>query len=140
MKALDGPRAEGKATAFARLGVLASKTDAYDPMDREHHESDTKGEQGNQFHTVLKEARELRRTGKLLDFGSRIQCPVVAIHGDYDPHPADGVRDPLSSVLKSFRFVLLENCGHKPWIERQAREKFYATLKAELGGQVRPDC
>jgi pimeloyl-ACP methyl ester carboxylesterase len=50
--------------------------------------------------------------------GKNIECPVVAIHGDYDPHPADGVRIPLSNVLKDFRFILLGKCGHVPWFER----------------------
>lgn len=132
IRKLGGPYTEGKASAFARLGALASKTDEYDPIDPEPDEPDVNGGQSNEFHAVLKEGQEMRKTGKLLDLGNRIQCPIVAIHGDYDPHPAEGVRGPLSAVLKSFRFVLLENCGHKPWIERQARGKFYATLRAEL--------
>jgi pimeloyl-ACP methyl ester carboxylesterase len=57
---------------------------------------------------------------------------VIAIHGDYDPHPAEGVQKPLSSVLRDFRFVLLEKCGHTPWLERQARESFYHILKEEI--------
>jgi pimeloyl-ACP methyl ester carboxylesterase len=57
---------------------------------------------------------------------------VIAIHGDYDPHPAEGVQEPLAATLQSFRFILLKNCGHMPWIERQARTEFYAILKKEL--------
>lgn len=53
-------------------------------------------------------------------------------HGDYDPHPSEGVRKPLSAVLSEFRFVLLENCGHTPWCERQARGAFYEVLEEEL--------
>ena len=75
---------------------------------------------------------ELRRNGKLLELGEYIRCPVVAIHGDYDPHPAEGVQTPLSAILKNFRFILVNNCGHKPWIEREARDKFYGILKEEL--------
>jgi len=67
-----------------------------------------------------------------LELGKRIECPVVAIHGNYDPHPAEGVERPLSAVLNNFRFVLLEKCGHSPWIERQAKEKFYEILEEEL--------
>lgn len=74
----------------------------------------------------------MRRSGTLLELAQRIQCPVVAIHGDYDPHPAEGVRKPLLSVLKDFRFVLLKQCGHKPWIERRATEAFYQVLEEEL--------
>jgi pimeloyl-ACP methyl ester carboxylesterase len=81
---------------------------------------------------VWGEADKLRSRGKLLELGKEIRCPVVAIHGDYDPHPFEGVREPLSRVLKNFRFILLEKCGHKPWIEREAKESFYTLLRNEI--------
>lgn len=65
--------------------------------------------------------------------GKQIMCPVVAIHEDYDPHPAEGVKDPLSRILKNCRLVTLKNCGHDPWIEPYAKDKFYEVLKEELG-------
>jgi pimeloyl-ACP methyl ester carboxylesterase len=74
----------------------------------------------------------LRRSGRLLEMARKISSPVLAIHGDYDPHPAEGVEKPLSAVIRDFRFILLEKCGHKPWIERQARERFLAILEEEL--------
>jgi pimeloyl-ACP methyl ester carboxylesterase len=60
------------------------------------------------------------------------ESQVVAIHGDYDPHPADGVKHPLSGAIKDFRFVLLKKCGHYPWRERNARDMFYCILNAEI--------
>jgi pimeloyl-ACP methyl ester carboxylesterase len=135
IKMLDDPAAESKPTAFARLGALASKTDRYDPVTNQSHESnesESVGSQENIFHDVLKEAIEMRRSGKLLKLAKHIDCPVVAIHGDYDPHPVEGIQKPLSANLENFRLILLKNCGHKPWIERQARDKFYGILKAEL--------
>ena len=84
------------------------------------------------FQRVWGEATELRRSGRLLALGKQLQCPLVAIHGDFDPHPAEGVQEPLAAVLERFRFILLENCGHKPWIERQAKDAFYMALEAEL--------
>jgi pimeloyl-ACP methyl ester carboxylesterase len=56
----------------------------------------------------------------------------VAIHGDYDPHLAEGIREPLSRVIKDFRFILLEKCGHEPWRERYAHDEFYEILTSEL--------
>lgn len=129
IEVLDNPAAENKNTIFARFGALFSKADAYDPI---MHESEVIDCQVDIFQSVWKDATELRRSGKLLELGKYIKCPVVAIHGDYDPHPAEGVQKPLSAILKSFRFVLLKNCGHMPWIERQARDKFYGILKEEL--------
>jgi pimeloyl-ACP methyl ester carboxylesterase len=77
-------------------------------------------------------ASELRATGELLRIVARIRCPVVAIHGDYDPHPADGVREPLTQVLIDFRMIVLERCGHSPWRERYAADDFYAVIEREL--------
>jgi pimeloyl-ACP methyl ester carboxylesterase len=130
--ALDDTAIKDKDRLLARLGALASKTDAFDQIKDERDESDRVGSRGEIFQGVWKDAAELRRSGKLLELGKLIKCPVVAIHGDYDPHPAEGVQKPLSDVLTNFRFFLLQNCGHRPWIERRAREKFYSILKAEL--------
>ena len=126
---LDHPAAPDKEEAFARFGALFSKADAYDPIRQESEPVDYRPDI---FQSVWKEAAELRRSGKLLELGKQIECPVVAIHGDYDPHPAEGMEQPLSAVLKSFSFIPLANCGHKPWIERQAKDDFYTILKREL--------
>jgi pimeloyl-ACP methyl ester carboxylesterase len=126
---LDNPLTKDKSEAFARFGALFSKADAYDPIIDESGVIDFKVDI---FQSVWKDGAELRRSGKLLQLGKHIKCPVVAIHGDYDPHPAEGVQKSLSAILKSFRFVLLKNCGHKPWIEREARDRFYGILKEEL--------
>ena len=129
---LNDPAGEGKDAHLVRLGLLASKSDTYDPLAEEADPSDSVGMRGDLFRRVWKEAAALRRSGKLLALGAGIRCPVVAIHGDYDPHPAEGVRAPLSATLEHFRFILLEQCGHQPWIERQAREAFYRILREEL--------
>ncbi|MDH4211889.1 MAG: alpha/beta hydrolase [candidate division WOR-3 bacterium] len=111
-----------------RFGQLISKADSYDPLP---HPDEIIEVRFHIFQCVWKDAEELRRSGALLRLGKNIQCPVVAIHGTYDPHPAEGVQKPLSRVLKDFRFVLLQNCGHTPWLERQAKAKFYEVLKGE---------
>ncbi len=71
-------------------------------------------------------------SGQLLKLGKKIRCPVVAIHGDYDPHPYQGVKEPLWRILKKFRFILLDNCGHRPWVERAVRDRFYSILINEI--------
>ena len=128
-RTLDNPAIEDKDTAFARLGALALKADAYDPEIDKSEEIDCRADI---FQSVWPEAAKLRSSGQLLELAEHIKCPVVAIHGDYDPHPAEGVQKLLSAILKSFRFILLKNCGHKPWIERQAREEFFRILQEEL--------
>lgn len=82
---------------------------------------------------VWPEASELRETGSLVDAVSVIQCPVLAIHGDYDPRPSEGVRSPLQRVLPSAQFFELERCGHKPWQERYAKDEFYRLVENAIG-------
>jgi len=138
LRALNDPTAASAASArekdalLARLGALAAKTDGYDPLAEATEPADRVTTRGEVFQRVWTEAAQLRRTGELLDLGWRIRCPVVAIHGDYDPHPAEGVRQPLAGVLGQFRFIRLEHCGHKPWVEQQARDAFYRALEEEL--------
>lgn len=128
LKELDNSAIENK-SALKKFGNLISKTDSYDSLPDDKEEIEV---QQNIYQGVWPEASELRKSGKLLQLGPKIQCLVVAIHGDFDPHPDEGVKEPLSKVIKDFRFILLEKCGHKPWIERNAKDKFYETLKNEL--------
>jgi pimeloyl-ACP methyl ester carboxylesterase len=80
----------------------------------------------------------MRRDGSLLATVRQIRCPVVAIHGEDDPHPAAGVQGPLATALGDFRFLLIPRCGHTPWIERQAQRRFYDILDAEIRGSTPP--
>ena len=86
----------------------------------------------NLYQSVWNEAEKLRSRRDLLDYTKTIKCPVLAIHGDYDPHPSEGVRIPLGQNIRDFRFHLLEKCGHEPWTEKHARNKFFSLLKKEL--------
>lgn len=108
---------------------LYNEADAYDPITLD---TGLIGIYVDQHLAVWEEALEIRASGQLLQMAERIECPVIAIHGEQDPHPPEGVREPLSGRLKYFEFILLENCGHMPVIERQAREKFLEVLLQEI--------
>jgi pimeloyl-ACP methyl ester carboxylesterase len=120
--------------ALAKVGALCAKADAFDPVPEpdDHSDTNTITCQADVFRAVWQEASEWRESGRLVELGRSIQCPVVAIHGDYDPHPAEGVRKPLSGVLEDFRLIKLKKCGHTPWTEQQARDTFFRILKTEL--------
>ncbi len=113
-----------------RLKDLMSKTDCYDPLD---HDDEVIEFQPEVHRRVWKEAERLRREDELIEFMKKIDCPVLAIHGDYDPHPYEGVKEPISRELKAFEFVLLEDCGHYPWYEKNTREEFFEILEGALG-------
>jgi len=126
--ALGAPHQPAKDTWLARLGQLAGKPDNFhvdpdEPFDDEHI-----GLNGDVYHTVWGSAAQMRASGELVGLASQIRCPVAAIHGAYDPHPAKGVSEPLSLRLKQFQFILIEACGHTPWKELDARDQFYTVL------------
>lgn len=127
LKKLDEPDFKDKNAVFSQLGQLASKIDSYDPISEESVEA-----QYDIFKSVWTEVESLRSKGGFENAVKSVRCPVTVIHGDYDPHPAEGIKPLLSSALKEFRFILLEKCGHYPWIERHAKDEFYSILKGEL--------
>jgi pimeloyl-ACP methyl ester carboxylesterase len=128
---LDGGATEDGGAVVARVGELLGKADVYCPaLSQETFET---AFDADMHASVWAEAAELRKSGGLLALARRVECPVAAIHGDYDPHPWRGVREPLETALRDFRMVLLERCGHEPWNERYAREAFFRALRMEAG-------
>jgi pimeloyl-ACP methyl ester carboxylesterase len=75
-------------------------------------------------HAVWTEARDLLASGSLLEEGRRIICPVLLIHGAHDPRPLRAIADPLQTVIGDLGVVVLQRCGHFPWNEVHARERF----------------
>ncbi|MBN2109904.1 MAG: alpha/beta hydrolase [Methanosarcinaceae archaeon] len=126
---MNDPSVKNKNYVFARFGELISSADSFNLLPSTEN---TAGFNHDVNRSIWNEASYLRRSGKLLNMGKDIRCPVLAIHGDQDPHPFEGVKKPLSRTLKDFHFVLLKDCGHYPWRERYARELFYEIMKSEL--------
>ncbi|MCK9591769.1 MAG: alpha/beta hydrolase, partial [Methanoregula sp.] len=119
---LKDPNSGEKNRIFAEFGTIIEKADSFDPLS---HTNEGIVYNYDIYTKVWADALALRKSGALIELGTGIRCPVIAIHGDYDPHPVDGVKIPLSRKIQNFRFFLLKNCGHRPWLERSAREQFY---------------
>jgi pimeloyl-ACP methyl ester carboxylesterase len=129
LETLGDPGNPNQNHAFAALGGYFAKTDAYDPLPQENGVVIPRYDV---YERVWPQMAALRSSGELLALGKNIQCPVVAIHGDADPHPAEGIRAPLAATIKDFRFLQLAQCGHRPWLELRARSEFYKILAMEL--------
>lgn len=127
--ALSNPNENDKHTLFAAYGALMDQLDSYDPI---HSPTDTSRYDYDIFRTIWSEASMLRNSGELLAMGKHITCKVVVIHGTHDAHPAHGIEASLRRVLEDFTFVLLEKCGHTPWLEKQAKETFYEVMIEEI--------
>jgi pimeloyl-ACP methyl ester carboxylesterase len=135
-KRLGDPAIQEQDAYLARFGELMCKADTFDPLPREP-EPEPLEVRLDINSKVWAEAAELRKRGAMLEMGRLIHCPVIAIHGDYDPHPAKGVQRPLSTALADFTFIPLEKCGHEPWREKHAREMFFEVLRRELCDFIR---
>jgi pimeloyl-ACP methyl ester carboxylesterase len=129
---LNAAAAPDSSVSLSRLGELTA--DSYELIDipDDPTDLDIVADAGEIYQGVWPEAARLRATGELLRLTATIACPVVAIHGDSDPHPVAGIQEPLAAHLRDFRMVMLEQCGHTPWREKHARERFYAALEDEL--------
>ena len=120
--------AKDKNSLFSEVCDIATKIDSYSPILNENELIEA---QYDVFTSVWGEVENFRSKGGFEKAVKKIKCSVVAIHGDYDPHPSDGVKNILSA-LGDFTFYLLDVCGHYPWLEKHAKEKFYSILKKEI--------
>jgi len=55
--------------------------------------------------------------------------PIHIIHGVFDPHPFEGVYEPIHEKGLNVTLHLLEKCGHTPWKEQFAKEEFFSIVK-----------
>jgi len=115
--------------SFRRFGALMARADTFDGIADVEPPVDVNMDI---YRPVWEEASRMREAGALAGHAEHIRCPVVAIHGEYDPHPAEGVERPLSDRIRDFRMIRLERCGHTPWKERHAREVFFEILRKEI--------
>jgi pimeloyl-ACP methyl ester carboxylesterase len=118
-----------KDAIFHQIAKIIRKADTFEPDGLSYSNPAV---EYKMYESIWREAEEMRSSGELLQHAGRISCLVLALHGDYDPHPYLGVKLPLEQTCKNFRFKLLDNCGHEPWSERFAKDSFYTILKAEL--------
>ncbi|MBT3394221.1 MAG: alpha/beta hydrolase [Waddliaceae bacterium] len=129
LSSMNNPEDDSKELTSSAILRLISITDSYQPIP---HDNTCLEFQPDIYKKVNKEASLLRSSGELLRYSEKVRCPVVAIHGDYDPHPYEGVKTPLSRTLQNFKFILLNDCGHTPWHEKLSKDDFYALLKNEI--------
>jgi pimeloyl-ACP methyl ester carboxylesterase len=58
--------------------------------------------------------------------------PAIMLHGAEDPHPGRMILASLRSHMPQLEYREWARCGHYPWIERAARDDFFACLRSWL--------
>lgn len=74
----------------------------------------------------------LQETGKYPAAFTRINCPVLMLHGAEDVHPGEMIRANLSTVIPHLEYIEWPKCGHYPWIERRVSDTFYNSITTWL--------
>src|SRR5687768_1265939 len=64
-----------------------------------------------------------------------VDVPGLMLNGDVDPHPGSLIAEDLRRYIPHLEYRELAKCGHSPWLERQARDEFFASLEAWIGVQ-----
>jgi pimeloyl-ACP methyl ester carboxylesterase len=80
------------------------------------------------FHDMVR----LQESGAYPAAFSAIECPVLMLHGTYDPHPGAMIRDSLEPHMPHLEYREFDRCGHTPWVERYARDRFLAQTRGWL--------
>ncbi|MFA5309597.1 MAG: alpha/beta hydrolase [Dehalococcoidales bacterium] len=118
-----------KGPVFGKLCGVINKAEVYAPIPAE---DDVLEYQMDINMAIGLELRDMIPNGTLAQSCKKIKCPVTAIQGDYDPRPAADIDNAFSGAVKDYHLVLLEKCGHTPWLEKYARDEFFRVLKREI--------
>lgn len=97
------------------IGQYAEKEE-YEPFDLKAHNE------------TWRDMRRLQEDGTYPNAFSAIESPVLMMHGQYDPHPGQMIRDSLLPFLPRLEYREFERCGHRPWIEESSRELFFTGI------------
>ena len=120
----------GDGYAMRQVAELTSISDNYRLLPEEA--GDALPSDPGQHAAVWREAKKLRTDGGLVEAARAVRCPVTVLHGEDDPHPADGVAEPLRAAGVAFDLRVFPRCGHYPFREEFAAEAFFAALRALL--------
>jgi pimeloyl-ACP methyl ester carboxylesterase len=115
---------------LAKLGQIDARAQAFDELRpragyRAVLEVDSQG-----FQETWDDAVRLQRVGREPAAFRAIACPVLMLHGDDDPHPGGRIATTLRRYLPQLEYRSYPRCGHVPWRERHARERFLLDLRA----------
>jgi pimeloyl-ACP methyl ester carboxylesterase len=112
-------------TTFEEWGAATARTDDYDvigppPAGRVDREAGA---------ATWDDMVRLQAEGRYPAAFASIACPVLLVHGDYDPHPGPLVRASLAPFVRDLTYREIPRCGHTPWRERHGRAPFFKLLR-----------
>jgi len=108
---------------LAHMPQILDHADNFCIIGREKHAADYVDSE--MYNSIWPEAAAMRTSGELKNVFRKIQCGITLIQGANDPHPHNGVTQPLSEMGVPCESHILDKCGHSPFMEKYAMEEFY---------------
>lgn len=116
------------ADRFIRTFKLTRHLFDYDPVDPYADKEESEPFDLKAYQETWDDMARLQADGTYPRAFEVIKSPVLMLHGQYDPHPGDLIRDSLLRHLPQLEYHDWQRCGHSPWIEKFAREAFFSAL------------
>lgn len=124
---LEAPGENHKDALLRELGNLVSRADNFAPLPSPEN---TLHPDGEMYASIWPEAAAMRSRGEFLRLLPKLSCPLLVLQGEGDPHPLEGVTEPLAKNYVHFSARSFPRCGHSPFLEQYAREEFYQLVRA----------
>jgi pimeloyl-ACP methyl ester carboxylesterase len=120
---------------FAALGRLMTRVYGYDIDDAEDEPAVVDAAAHDETWVDM---LRLQNEGVYPAAFRAVTCPVLMLHGENDPHPGRRTSEDLRRFIPQLEYRELPRCGHSPWLERQARDEFFAVLSEWVAARWRP--
>ncbi len=129
---LERGTAENLDGLLSKLRKLTEKSDNYCVEGTPQNEEKLLHIDGRQYLSVWNEGAKLRSEGYFEKIATHINLPIRVLHGDKDPSPLNGVVEPLEGRIADLKWYELPRCGHYPWKEKYAKERFWEIIRDEM--------
>jgi pimeloyl-ACP methyl ester carboxylesterase len=115
---------------FGELGALYMEAESHELLDVSGDSANDLAADEAGYRETWNDVLRLQREGIEPAAFRGISARVLMIHGAVDPHPGASTRDVLSRFVPQLEYVELDRCGHEPWRERHARDRFLELVRS----------
>jgi len=117
---------------LGKLGALHMNAESYDIDSTPDPADNLPVDEAGHVET-WNDVLRLQRDGIEPQTFRAVTTRVLMIHGSEDPHPGGLTRELLRRYIPQLEYIELDRCGHEPWRERHARDRFVALVQEWLG-------
>src|SRR5262245_59584347 len=117
---------------LGRLGAAYMEAESYELLDGSSEPEDSLPADEAGHCETSEDVLRLQREGIEPDAFRAVRARVLMIHGVVDPHPGEATRDLLRLFIPQLEYLELDRCGHEPWRERHARDRFVESVREWL--------